>query len=232
MFPIPWNKAYRKKDGTLVNIDDAMGGGGGTSDIPEYSSADAGKALTVDDAGELEWAIIDAFSKFGIYGQYMVPAPVFKPSSTSGKYNIGLWSGTITSSTTRTFQAGDYDVDECFIGDAVAYHEFYNYLTEAVITGLDMELLYDGKAESVTTAELLNDVTDYDFLVLQGCYNSSGANEYDTTIIYSNIDLAESYWFGVKDRNSSYSGILTFTDATHVTLNASRRIMIYGIKSE
>lgn len=28
MFPIPWNKAFRKKDGTVVNIEDAMSGGG------------------------------------------------------------------------------------------------------------------------------------------------------------------------------------------------------------
>ena len=29
MFPIPWNKAYRKKDGTLVTMEDIAGGGGG-----------------------------------------------------------------------------------------------------------------------------------------------------------------------------------------------------------
>ena len=28
MFPIPWNFPFRKKDGTLVDINDAMGGGG------------------------------------------------------------------------------------------------------------------------------------------------------------------------------------------------------------
>ena len=28
MFPIPWNKSYRKKDGTLVNMEDVTGGGG------------------------------------------------------------------------------------------------------------------------------------------------------------------------------------------------------------
>ena len=85
MFPIPWNKAYRKKDGSLVNIDDAMGGdyslptasadtkGGvkiGTgltmtgeslsadSQLPEYSSTEAGKVLGVDENGELAWVTI------------------------------------------------------------------------------------------------------------------------------------------------------------------------------
>jgi len=55
MFPIPWNKEYRKKDGTLVKINDAMSGGGGGSDLPPHSASDAGKVLTVGDDGDLEW---------------------------------------------------------------------------------------------------------------------------------------------------------------------------------
>ena len=230
MRPIPWNKAFRKKDGSLVNMEDIGGGGG--SNLPEHSAADAGKVLEVNNEGNLVWDTVDPFSKYGVYGPYIAPAPIFKPSSTSGKYNIGIWSGSITSTSTRNFQSGDYDLDQCFVGDVVTYHEFYNYLTSDVIEGLDMELLYDGKATAVTTAELLDDATDYDFLVLQGCYDTSGANGYDTTIIYSGIDLMKSYWFGVKDRNAQYSGNLTFTDATHINLSSSRRIMIYGIKSE
>lgn len=58
MFPIPWNKEYRKKDGTLVNIDDAMTGGGGGSELPEYSAADAGKVLGVDENGDLAWVTV------------------------------------------------------------------------------------------------------------------------------------------------------------------------------
>lgn len=228
MFPTNYNDPYMKNDGSIVPIGEVIGGGG--SDIPAHTVSDAGKTLIVNDAGALEWGAIDAFSKYGVYSQYVAPAPVFKPSSTSGKYNIGLWTGAITSSNTRTFQAGDYNLNECFIGDAVAYHEFYNYLTSDVIDGLSMELLYDGKSTAVTTAELLDNVTNYDFLVLQGCYDTSGANQYDTTIIYSGINLDESYWFGVKDRNGSYSGTLTFADATHVNLSVSRRIKIYGIK--
>lgn len=54
MFPISWNKAFRNKDGTLVNMEDVTGGGGG-SELPEHSSSDAGKVLGVDSEGLLEW---------------------------------------------------------------------------------------------------------------------------------------------------------------------------------
>lgn len=75
MFPIPWNKEYRKKDGTLVKISDAMSGGGGGSDLPPHSSTDAGKVLTVGEDGNLEWdtrgsgggdaSVIMDFTKYG-----------------------------------------------------------------------------------------------------------------------------------------------------------------------
>ena len=39
MFPINWNDAFRKKDGTLVNMEDmGGGGGGGGSFTPDYEN--------------------------------------------------------------------------------------------------------------------------------------------------------------------------------------------------
>lgn len=58
MRPIPWNKAFRKRDGSLVNMED-IGGGGGSA-LPEYSEADAGKVLGVDEEGLLEWGELPA----------------------------------------------------------------------------------------------------------------------------------------------------------------------------
>lgn len=65
MFPIPWNRAYRKKDGSLVTIDDAMSGGGGGAVLPDYSIEDAGKVLGVDDDGNLAWVTVSGTSNFG-----------------------------------------------------------------------------------------------------------------------------------------------------------------------
>lgn len=64
MFPIPWNKAFRKKDGTLVNIGDAIDAG---TEIPEHGEGDAGKVLTVDEDGDLVWSD-DAGSEIPEYG--------------------------------------------------------------------------------------------------------------------------------------------------------------------
>lgn len=54
MFPLRWNFPFRKKDGTMVNLEDAMSGGGGSS-LPSYTSADAGKVLGVTNEGTLAW---------------------------------------------------------------------------------------------------------------------------------------------------------------------------------
>lgn len=64
MFPIPWNKAVRKKDGNLVTLEEFAGGGGGGSELPEYSEADAGKVLGVDENGDLAW--MEIANTFGI----------------------------------------------------------------------------------------------------------------------------------------------------------------------
>ena len=43
MFPIPWNKLFRKKDGSIVTIDDAISsGGGGGYTLPTASSETKG----------------------------------------------------------------------------------------------------------------------------------------------------------------------------------------------
>lgn len=62
MFPIPWNFPFRKKDGTLGKIEDI-----GESPLPEYSSSDEGKVLSVKSDGTLEWGDIPAqLPEYGI----------------------------------------------------------------------------------------------------------------------------------------------------------------------
>lgn len=53
MFPIPWNFPFRKKNGNLVNIGDAIDEG---TELPVHGEGDAGKVLIVDENGNLEWS--------------------------------------------------------------------------------------------------------------------------------------------------------------------------------
>lgn len=82
MRPVPWNKAYRGKNGNLMNIEDAMGGGGGGASLPPYSASDAGKVLGVTQNGTLAWGTVSGgggFIRFSISGPNTPsPNPTFE----------------------------------------------------------------------------------------------------------------------------------------------------------
>lgn len=72
MFPIPWNRAFRKKDGTLVNMEDIAGGGGGES-LPEHTLEDAGKLLGVAGDNSLAWISASSLHMYEVTtNQYIV----------------------------------------------------------------------------------------------------------------------------------------------------------------
>lgn len=119
MFPIPWNKTFRKKDGTLVNIEDAMSGGGGGSDLPPHSSSDAGKVLTVGDDGTLEWDTSgsgggDAFLSYDFtkWGNITIHGVVMSESGATfdsvGDYFKLIEDGYKTSDITLYIDTGDF----------------------------------------------------------------------------------------------------------------------------
>lgn len=64
MFPISWNNIFRKKDGGLITMDEAMSGGGGGGSLPPHSAADAGKVLGVTNDGTLAWITVSGGSSY------------------------------------------------------------------------------------------------------------------------------------------------------------------------
>lgn len=268
MFPLPWNKAYRKKDGSLTTIDDVIqNGGGGGNELPDYDSSDAGKVLSVDNSGELEWSegggsytlptassstkggikVGDAFKMVGEYLQpydYFAPAytpayedigrPVFKPSTTSGKYKTAMTKKPINyepqSELQPTFNPGDYDISDVYLPALSDNFEYYNSVNSQLISDLSLVTLHDG-VSAVTSIELESAITNYSALIIQGCYISNGdPSSYDTSLIYVNPAINTPYWFGMKDRNNSYGGTITFSDGTHGTLTGSARTFkVYGV---
>lgn len=121
MFPLPWNKAYRKKDGSLATIDDAIQNGGGQYELPtasastkggvkigsgltmdgeslnadeqlpEYSSSESGKVLGVDADGDLEWATPGGGSEI-YYKDYDYSNVTFSQPTAIGESGLNLFT--------------------------------------------------------------------------------------------------------------------------------------------
>ena len=263
MFPLRWNFPFRKKDGSLVNIGDAMGGdyslptastttkggikvGDGLTmdgeklkvnmepELPDYGVEEAGKFLGVDNAGELTWTSGGGSLDYGLYTDFIIGRAMFTPATVADKYNAGINHNPVASPVSnQAFDAIPHSLDEVFLPDKFDISEFYKYVTDELIEGLDLVTLAS-ELTAVTEVTLETPITNYSVMALQGCYDSTGKNNsYDTTIFYSSPEIGVSYVFAVKDRNASYSGTLTFTDATHATITASggsgRRVKIFGI---
>lgn len=59
MFPKKDSDAYIKSTGERSTLGQMIGsGGGGGSDLPPHSAADAGKVLAVTDTGALAWSTV------------------------------------------------------------------------------------------------------------------------------------------------------------------------------
>lgn len=104
----------------------------------------------------------------------------------------------------------------------------YIYGTDK-IEECNLVLLADTSQEAVNTVELLSSINNYSAIVLQGIYQSNRTAQYNTTSLYLPILLNHPYWAGMKDRNSSYTCTVTFTDATHATLTGNKKVLIYGM---
>lgn len=232
MFPLNSNDSYIKSTGERSTLGRVIEGGG-TSPIPSHTAEDAGKVLTVGEDGSLEW---DEKGAGGGYWFDKIRPMLCYPTVVNNvvKVEYGGFpnppsdgadlSHGYTTNTSRTFpltECIDFSISNCI--------ELQSYLTDPIISALNATLL-----GSLTTAddelELSASILDYDVLILQGCYTDGGAgSRYDTSILYLNPEINKSYWFGVRDRNASYSGNITFSDGTHATLSASRRIKVYGM---
>ena len=81
-FPLNSNDPYIKDTGERSTLGAVIGsGGGGSSELPEYSIADAGKVLTVDDSGDLEWVTPATPSEGNRYAAANINAPALGVTS-------------------------------------------------------------------------------------------------------------------------------------------------------
>ena len=262
MFPIPFNFPFRKNDGAITTIGDAISsGGGGGYTLPTASASvkggvKVGDGLTMDGevlkttGGGYTLPTASASVKGGVKvgaGLYMdgevmtavnpdpniyetlsPTRPIFKPAETSGKYLAGVIMSAINAAiSSANFDTTELNIDAVYLPEDYSNFEFYNYVTDGLISDLGLVLLgtNDGSGSTFTLSDTID---NYEAIVIQGLYNNTGTSGYDTTMIYVDMNENAPYWFGVKDRNASYSGNITISGTT-ATLSANRRVKVYGV---
>lgn len=202
------------------------------SQIPSHTSSESGKFLSVNSEGSLIWTNAGGLDNTGVYKDLVLGRPIFKPSTTPNKYNIAMsHNGVNQNPGTITLGLTDYDLADVFLPQTFPISELYYPLTSGIISDLELVEL-TSQLTGVTEVTLTDPITDFEIIAIQGCYDSTGQNTtYDSTIFYNNPALNTPYWFGVHDRNASYSGLINFDTTTHgvITAASSRRLKIFGI---
>lgn len=110
--------------------------------------------------------------------------------------------------------------------------EYYNYVygRTAMIEDLGLVLLGDFSQGGAATGNALSDSIDnYSAILLQGIYRTQRTSEYNTSMLYVDVELNKRYWAGMKDRNSTYDCNVTFTDDQTVSLTGNKQVIIYGM---
>ena len=193
------------------------------------ASAEVLGGVKIGPSLEIVNGVIDKKGYNSVYGKLSATRPVFKSGTTTHKYNVAVVDKAInTSLPTVGYTLEEYNIDDVYLPELYDTFEFTEYVNESLISDLNLTELA-AYTTDISSVELSDALTNYSALVIQGLYNNTGTSTYDTTVIYPNMELNKAYWFGVKDRNASYSGTITFTDNTHATLSASRKLKIYGI---
>lgn len=117
--------------------------------------------------------------------------------------------------------------DPAYFGGLIEYYG--NLYDNTLLTTYNMVLLGDFSQQGSSSGNVLLDaITNYSAIALQGIYNKSRTSQYNTTIIYP-VEMNVWIWSGMKDRNASYNTNVNFTNAQTVSLNGKRQVIIYGI---
>lgn len=105
----------------------------------------------------------------------------------------------------------------------------YNYVNDAFIAGFGLELICTNLNGAKTTDEISRPITEYAAIFMDSCYNGNVNDSYSTSQIYVNPEVNVRYYTYMKDRNSSYTASLIFTDETHLEYGNSKQTRLYGL---
>lgn len=108
-------------------------------------------------------------------------------------------------------------------------YEYAGYLYDTKFaTDLELVLLSDS-SQGADTATLLDSISNYSGIILQGVYQRQRTSGYNTSILYLKPVIGATYWAGMKDRNQSYTCNVTLLSDTTVSLSGNKQVIIYGI---
>ena len=209
------------------------------------------ESLSVTENGTYTAASGKAFSPVTVNVPTGAPVTQFVTNQTEliGKYASGDFSIALANfSTTSSIESHmsdtlGYNFEKISMSDYISIlksklfycGEIYNDITDAIAAGISAELIGDFSSGGQTTGNVLtHPITDYELILLQGVYRQGYRVDpqysYNDTMVYYDVALNTPYWCGMKDRNSSFTCNVTFTDATHCNLSDVKRCAIYGIK--
>lgn len=127
-----------------------------------------------------------------------------------------------------TEEVFDYVALNCPMYSGGYEYKGYLYGTQ-IVQDLNLVLLCDASQGGVTTVTLQDNISNFSGIILQGIYNQQRGSAYNTTLMYLSPVIGQTYWAGMKDRNSSYTCNVTIDSDTQVTLSGNKQVIIYGI---
>lgn len=116
--------------------------------------------------------------------------------------------------------------------------EYSGYITDQIINDFNLIELSRNIEENTTrpskTISLINDISDYSAILIQGMYRANIQSGYNTSMLYVNPQINIEYWGGMKDRNSTYDCYITFDTVNTAVLTGGsaqwgRNCIIYGM---
>lgn len=151
-FPLNNNDPYIKSTGERSTLGAELAKGG-TSELPEYDSTDAGKVLTVGDDGELEWDTKGTGGGDKIVFDYYHKSAQGGPSYTDEKTYTILENGTYyifigVYTDSLTFKINDVAQDLSFSISNRYIYGYYNN-SKTLQAGDVLTIKFEGNGESV-----------------------------------------------------------------------------------
>lgn len=134
----------------------------------------------------------------------------------------------VTQNTYTSFTVSE--IIKIIKGGILEYSEFLGYVTSRLISDFGLVELARVTSEPETNINLLDSISNYSAIFLQGIWNAGGvSSNFDSTLIYYPAEIGIEYKTGMKDRWAPGTTGVIFTSDTTATLTGEKLVIIYGM---